>query len=459
MSFSYQRDIGRKSYPESGLAKNIVARSLMVLAVTSLMSPLVPKAVEASPYSTPPYENTACPCCVLPGQIMYEMFWGVLNWAGQDDLHNKFYIEKMFEDRIEPALKDMADELHTAAIAPAFMIGAFLDGQAENNALNTVQKLNSETIKDYHVSDQICRVGTVSRSLAQSDDKARVVQLGMMEEIVGRQLLRDNYNSGDASGEGVTIGRSVDKVGRWNQFKNKFCDPSDINRGLASTASGVEKCEATSDKQANMDIDFAKTLEIPSSLNVNFDETTPTKTSDEENLIALASNIYAHNLSVNLGASDLHALKTDAKDEQIKKLFEFRSLVAKRSVAENSFAAQAGLKAAGSAASKTYIDNIIKELGLSSTTDIKALIGDNPSYDTQMEVLTKRLYQSPKFYVNLYDTPANVERQKTALKAISLMQDRDMYESLQRSEMLLSVMLELQVIKAQDRYFGKGQQN
>ncbi len=454
MSFSYQLDICKKRNPQIGFTRNVLA-----LAATCLLLMSAAKPADASPYSVTPYENVMCPCCVLPGQIMYEMFWGVLNWAGQDDLHNKFYIEKMFEDRIEPALKDMADELHTAAIAPALMIGAFIDGQAENNALNTVQKLNAETIKDYHVSDQICRVGTVSRSLAQSDDKARTVQLGMMEAMVGRQLLRDNYNSGDASTDGVTIGRSVDKVGRWNQLKTKFCDPFDINRGLGGTAAGIEKCEATTDKQANRDIDVAKTLEIPSSLNVNFDETTPTKTDDEENLIALGSNLYAHDLSVNLGASDLHALKTSAKDEQIKKLFDFRSLVAKRSVAENSFAAQAGMKAAGSGASKTYIDNIIKELGLSSATDIKALIGDNPSYDTQMEVLTKRLYQSPKFYVNLYDTPANVERQKTALKAISLMQDRDMYESLQRSEMLLSVMLELQVMKAQDRYFGKGQQD
>ena len=104
------------------------------------------------------------------------------------------------------------------------------------------------------------------------------------------------------------------------------------------------------------------------------------------------------------------------------------------------------------------MQNVIKGLGLTDTTEINNLIGENPSYDTQMEILTKRLYQDPKFYVNLYDTPANVKRQKTAMKAVSLMQDRDMYESLQRSEMLMSVLLEMKLLKAQDRYFGKGQQ-
>lgn len=52
--------------------------------------------------------------------------------------------------------------------------------------------------------------------------------------------------------------------------------------------------------------------------------------------------------------------------------------------------------------------------------------------------------------------PTNVERQQTALKAIELMQDRDIYESMQRYEMLLSTLLELQVQRQQDDYFNKG---
>lgn len=416
------------------------------------------KEVSASPYLTPPYNNPICMCCVLPGQVQYEMFWGVLNWTGQIDLHNYIYIQQVFQLRWEPAWKQMADDIRAAAVGAALMVGAFLDGQTEIKALSTIQKLNAETISDYHPSDQICRFGTVSRSLAKSDIKSDLVQMGLMEQMIGRQSLRLNYNSAYKAKDATTIGRSVDKEGRWNQFKKKFCDPYDINTGLLTSTAGAEKCEATTDKQANRDVDLARTFEVPNSLNIEFDQTPQGLTNDEENIMALASNLYAHDLSVNLGASDLHALKASAKDPQIRKLLDFRSTLAKRSVAGNSFAAQAGKKAAGSGASKTYMQNVIKGLGLTDTTEINNLIGENPSYDTQMEILTKRLYQDPKFYVNLYDTPANVKRQKTAMKAVSLMQDRDMYESLQRSEMLMSVLLEMKLLKAQDRYFGKGQQ-
>src|SRR5690606_22986449 len=73
--------------------------------------------------------------------------------------------------------------------------------------------------------------------------------------------------------------------------------------------------------------------------------------------------------------------------------------------------------------------------------EIFELIGEQPSYYAQLEILTKKIYQNPDFYANLYDKPANVERKSTALKAIDLMLDRAMYESQLRREMVLSVLL------------------
>ena len=84
-------------------------------------------------------------------------------------------------------------------------------------------------------------------------------------------------------------------------------------------------------------------------------------------------------------------------------------------------------------------------------------LGSNPSYDAQMEILTKRLYQDPSFYVNLMDTPANVERQYAALQAFGLMQRRDIFETVLRSEMLLSTILEIEISDYQDEV--QSQQN
>jgi hypothetical protein len=68
-----------------------------------------------------------------------------------------------------------------------------------------------------------------------------------------------------------------------------------------------------------------------------------------------------------------------------------------------------------------------------------------------MEILTKKLYQNPTFYTELYDKPANVARKNASMQAIELMQRRDMVRSLLRSEAVLSVMLETALMEKQDK--------
>ena len=70
-----------------------------------------------------------------------------------------------------------------------------------------------------------------------------------------------------------------------------------------------------------------------------------------------------------------------------------------------------------------------------------------------MEFLTRKMYQNPNFYTNLYDKPTNVKRIGAAMKAIKLMQDRDIQAALQRREMLMSMMLELKLRKESDEVY------
>jgi hypothetical protein len=93
---------------------------------------------------------------------------------------------------------------------------------------------------------------------------------------------------------------------------------------------------------------------------------------------------------------------------------------------------------------REFLGAIMKELGLNDT-EIYQTIGENPSYYAQLEILAKKLYQSPDFFAGLYDKPANVERKSVALKAIDLMLDRAIYESQMRQEMSMSVLLSTQL--------------
>ena len=95
------------------------------------------------------------------------------------------------------------------------------------------------------------------------------------------------------------------------------------------------------------------------------------------------------------------------------------------------------------------MEHILTELGVPATEALD-MLGENPSYYAQMEILTKKIYQNPDFYTNLYDTPANVERKTVALQAIKLIQKFDMLKSYLRGEATVSVLLELAVVNLQN---------
>ncbi len=142
-----------------------------------------------------------------------------------------------------------------------------------------------------------------------------------------------------------------------------------------------------------------------------------------------------------------------------------RAVLAKRSVAENSFNAITSMKASGTDASREYLEVVLEELGASkdgkttyNVSEINRLLGIDaegkkiaPSYYAQMEILTKKIYQNPDFYTNLYDKPANVDRKHVAMQAIGLMQKFDLYKSYLRTEANISVLLELAVQDLQDK--------
>src|SRR5690606_22562062 len=98
-----------------------------------------------------------------------------------------------------------------------------------------------------------------------------------------------------------------------------------------------------------------------------------------------------------------------------------------------------------------YLYALVKEMGITDENELKKYLGERPSYYAQMEVLTKKLYQNPNFYTELYDKPANVERKNVSMKALELMQKRDIYRSILRSEAILSVMLETALADEQSR--------
>lgn len=345
--------------------------------------------------------------------------------------HQTWMNNQWWTANVLPALRSVADENRNASLFETTMYGVFLDVQNHMTAQRAIQELSSDSLKNYTPSDTICKFGTLSRSLALSQSKGKANQLIMSRRSINRQLGQAGISSAQ--------GEEADRSARLVQFQKTYCDAKDFGGGMEKLCTGT-----IADTQLNLDINYTRAVDTKNSLNVDFTDTT--STDDEKSIMALANNLYAHRVFSRIDAGSLK--KTGNIDTQ-STFLDQRAIVAKRSVAENSFNEIVGQKSAGSTASKTYMLQVLESLGLDNAAAEKYL-GSAPSYDAQMEVLTKKIYQDPAFYASLMDSPANVNRQYAALQSFGLMQKRDIFETVSRSEILMSLLLEMEIAKYQD---------
>ena len=354
--------------------------------------------------------------------------------------HRLWFVHILWEDHILPAMMLMAEQLSAVAMQQTQIVGSFMDASHQMETQQTLRTLNARAHKDYHPSVGMCEFGTATKSLAASERKGELNTFAMSQRIQDRAL-KHTYSS-SATGDGL------DKASRLTQFKEKFCDPADNNNGMGFICG----TGAANPERMNKDIDYARTFEWPWTLNVDFSN--GSVTDHEEEILALASNLYGHKVFQNIPSAALAPVQ-DSDDDITFVQMQYqnvRAILAKRSVAENSFSAITAMKAEGTGGSREYLIEVLKELGIAAdeAEELLANKGNlDPSYYAQMEILTKKALQNPDFYTNLYDKPANVDRKGVAIQAISLMQKFDLFKSYLRNEASLSVLLELAVQELQ----------
>ena len=364
------------------------------------------------------------------------------------DQHQQWVLDIFWNDRIEDdnagvlsAIGLMAEQLTANSIQRTEIIGTFFDAKHQLETQRLFQTLTARAHKDYHPSEELCTIGTATRSLAASERNSNLVATAVSKRSIDRQLLSKDtltMNGGD----------ETDQRSRLLQFIVNYCNASDNGTQLGLLCSRRTAPPET----RNKDIDYTATIDLPLTLDIDLADT---EVSDDERAInALTANLISHETMPRVSSPKFMATDnvTPAYGPAAVAYLDSRALVAKRSVAANSLAAITSLKAAGTPESQPFIYAIIKELSpdLFTADNIAELIGENPSYYAQMEVLTKKLYQHPKFYAELYDKPANVLRKDVAIQAADLMQKRDIFRSLLRSEITLATMLETALLSEQE---------
>ena len=324
----------------------------------------------------------------------------------------------------------MTSQLHTTMLQQVQIVGSFFDAKQQLETQRLMQQRYAEAHKDYHPSEQMCEIGTFVRNLADTERRSDLAQTALSRAMLDRAL---------ASGDVKTMQTGVDDDTRLKTYITTFCSKED------NAAQNKELCKGTIKKdKMNADINFTQSIDSVLTIKMNLlnDKIDP----DEENIFAFLDYIFMHDRFPWMPRS-----KTVLRNF-IDPYQDMRSLIAIRSVAQNSFAHIIAEKTQGPDKKEDsiapFMMSLMQEMGMEKD-DIIERIGENPSYYAQMEVLTKKIYQHPEFISNLYDKPANVKRIRAAMTAIKLMQDRDIHKAMMRREMLMSMILELRLRETQ----------
>ena len=425
-----------------------------------------------------PREAKACmPCTVALMLVDDALLWDKTEDVLDEYINDEFmeledYILSMiWMETVLPAMMLSTEQLSAVAMQQALAIGMFLDAEIQMGSQRLLQEIQAQTHKDYQPSIGMCEFGSLSKGLANADLHGDVYAVIFSERSQDRQL-----GKGDTAG---AYGHELAQGNRIEHFKKMFCNQKDRASALElvcddSTAWDNASFDQAMRQRTNRDIDYYSVFDKPWTLKVDFSNETLLDTTaipeihneDEEHIMGMAANLFGHEtfarpparlLANNPDKDDLTTMQTLYMD--------MRAVVAKRSVAENSLYAIAAMKAQSprvldkyvsgpgttdriQTSARTYMENILIQLGV-PTTEVLAMMDENPSYFAQMEILTKKLYQNPDFFTNLYDTPANVERKTVALQAIKLMQKFDMLKSHLRGEANISILLEMAVEELQ----------
>ncbi len=434
-----------------------------------------------------------------------------------------FILEQNLVNLWIPAFRNMSEQFTQTIVEQTLMVGVLLDAKNQLETQTLFKKLQAQAYKDYRPDLQVCAVGTNVRSLSAAEANYKVNARAIAIGLQRRDALSANISNAD--------GHESDIMARIERFKTTYCDLNDADGNIAKMCRNTGGPRA----RANRDINYTNTVETWNTLNINFGDTSVTE--DEEDVLALAKNIFNF---YSFPRIDQKRLEQEyAKDE----FQDMRSIDAMRSVAYNSFGHIVGMRAQGGGVSQPYLTQILFQLGVdvpdefmgagwstnqtgqcvipgctpagtsakdaalnllqqgmdvvtvtniinaqfpgmncaaypsgpyvgcpefytamgtpgvpSSWFDVQrcnaggtSSLGScpefsiGPSYYAQMEFLTRKIYENPQFYTNLYTSPANVERMGVALEAIKLMQNRDRFEAALRREMLISLLLELGV--------------
>jgi hypothetical protein len=394
---------------------------------TSVSSSVTSVMGGASPFSQ---IDKGCCSCSNVEKMLADVF---------DSLRQNFILGSFHDEYFAPAMTKSFGGITSQLLGNAALVGNVIEGQTNIQSIQNFQSASSEILTSHQSSEALCRFASLGKSLAADDVKRRAQQLLFSEVGLARSL--------GTEGAPAASGAVGDVAARLNMFITEFCDKESNNNGLGLMCNQAGSVFGSGVNVKNADLNFAQVISLKPTLDIDLtDQFTGVNsngapnnlTPDEESVIAMSYNLYGHKtIAPRFGETELES--PEGQQAYIK----IRTLLAGRALASNSFYAFVTERATGTGAALPHMKALLNEMGVSAA-DAEKLIGLKPSYYAQMNLLTRSLYQNTNFYGTLMEGKTNVTRQSAYMDSIDLMQDRDLYNSSLRTELLLSSLIELE---------------
>lgn len=351
--------------------------------------------------------------------------------------HRNWMIDEFFVKHILPAMAMMTSQMQIIGMNHTFAIGGFFDAKHTLETQALMGQLMAEADKDYTPSKGICTIGTNVKSLASSMERGDIVKAALSDRVLKRQLRHNDVISGGDE--------DVDARSRLELFAKTHCNIHDNANGLKYLC----KQSSGPKDRINKDVDFTRTIDSKLTVDIDMTMNGSGTSADAEDIFALNALLFSND--VFKAQPKLKLASNEGVPKNAAYFYaDLRSIAAKRNVAQNSISSIVAERVSGDTEVAPTLRKIVNELGVPEE-DMDFILGKNPSYFAQMEVLTKSIYQNPVFYTELYDKPANVLRKGTMISAVQLMQERDIYKSQLRNEAVLAVLLETMMHKEHQR--------
>lgn len=352
------------------------------------------------------------------------------------DFENRLmqWLDNWWDNEFRPSLEDLGEHLNVQLIEHARIIGTFFDAQNQVLVQKSLQEATLDAGRRYRPHDYGCVAGTVIGGLPRAHYATSAMRATLNIDNIARTF--HDVRGGNA----FDFSMAQDAIWRWQEYIDHFCDPNQNTEHLPGrppsgmpgdagwVAAAIDRCGnggTAGWTKPNGDILVGEVL---------LDN--PTIETEEElrTAIALARNLIMPRILNPIAESAL--VGSNGKVAYMDR----RANEARRQVAQDAVNTMIARRIRGSQA-----ENEVRELMLQVGIPQSQIPANwNPSQYELMEVITKRRFWDPEYFVRLQTDPENVAREQAILSAFNLMQERENFELMEHIGLMLAIQLSTQ---------------